>query len=164
MGNKHTCVIIDNGEIWCWGNNHHNQLGNSTTCYSNCEALDAVKVDQMGVNSTFAISISSSYATNCAVLANGSLFCWGYNGRGEVGLGWEHTTGGDNRVALGFPDRGNRSARAVSMGRTEVHVILMTGRSGAEAGISLRLTTFGHRPREERVATAVSVGEGTLVR
>ena len=115
---RHTCVIIEHGEIWCGGDNYHYQLGNSSVWQTDgYSTIEAVKADPDGyMENRTALSISSSYGTNCAVLDNGSLLCWGYNGRGEVGVGYSQPNG-DQRIGVGYPDLGqDRSARAVSMG------------------------------------------------
>ena len=33
-GTKHTCALLDSGEIWCWGDNSSGQLGDGTTIAS----------------------------------------------------------------------------------------------------------------------------------
>ena len=42
-GNDHTCSLMDNDSLWCWGRNDYGQLGDGTT--SNHEVPTAAQVD-----------------------------------------------------------------------------------------------------------------------
>lgn len=79
-GQNHTCAIAD-GTAYCWGHNSAGQLGNGTTTNSNVPT--AVKADGVLAGKTVT-SITSGYNHSCAV-ANDEVFCWGYNGSGQVG-------------------------------------------------------------------------------
>ena len=37
---SHTCAILDNGSMACWGMNHHSQLGDQTTCSQHVNNTD----------------------------------------------------------------------------------------------------------------------------
>lgn len=76
-GGKHTCALLDNGEVWCWGDNSDGQLGNSTFTGSSSP------VQTTGI--TTATSLSAGANHTCALLADGSLRCWGNNLRGQLG-------------------------------------------------------------------------------
>jgi alpha-tubulin suppressor-like RCC1 family protein len=92
VGDYHSCALIFNGTVRCWGANTTGQLGNATTTNSNVPV--AVQAGG-GVNLSTVSSIAAGGAnvggaiqgTSCAVLANGSMKCWGYNGFGELGNG-----------------------------------------------------------------------------
>jgi alpha-tubulin suppressor-like RCC1 family protein len=80
IGDGNACACLDDGTAWCWGVNNVGQLGDGTTTTS----LAPVQVSGLpGAVS----SISASGAHTCAVLANGTAWCWGYNGSGELGDG-----------------------------------------------------------------------------
>ncbi len=82
-----TCALRGGGALACWGDGSTGQLGNGTDEY----AYSPVDLDGLGP----AASISAHLGVHtCAVLATGSLACWGSNVRGELGTG----------VAVG-PDR-----------------------------------------------------------
>ena len=82
-GTTHTCVILDNGSVSCWGQNSYGALGRGTEGgYSSNPAL----TNSLGPNRT-AVSISAGYANTCVVLDNGEAKCWGYNGGGQLGDG-----------------------------------------------------------------------------
>jgi alpha-tubulin suppressor-like RCC1 family protein len=82
-GTTHTCVILDNGSVSCWGQNSYGALGRGTEGgYSSNPAL----TNSLGPNRT-AVSISAGYANTCVVLDNGEAKCWGYNGAGQLGDG-----------------------------------------------------------------------------
>ena len=81
-GNRHTCVILDNGAVSCWGSNADGQLGNGGTSSSSTPTLTS----SLGTGRT-AISISAGNRHTCAVLDNGAVSCWGHGGVGQLGNG-----------------------------------------------------------------------------
>jgi alpha-tubulin suppressor-like RCC1 family protein/subtilisin-like proprotein convertase family protein len=80
-GSSHTCAILDNASLKCWGSNSHGQLGDGTTT----DSSSPVSVD-VGAG-RFAIAISGGRYHTCAILDDGSVKCWGYNGYGGLGDG-----------------------------------------------------------------------------
>ena len=81
-GGGHSCVILDNGSISCWGYNHKGQLGDNTTTNQNTPSLTL----SLGIGRT-AIGISSGGSHTCAILDDGNISCWGYNSVGSIGDG-----------------------------------------------------------------------------
>ena len=81
-GHFHTCVILDNGEVSCWGQDASGRLGNGGTSTINTPTLTA----SLGDGRT-AVSISSGSLHTCAVLDNGNVSCWGSGLRGGLGNG-----------------------------------------------------------------------------
>lgn len=90
VGGSTTCVILDNGQMKCWGDNSNGVLGQGdttarcntggTTCVSSLPAID------FGSSRTaLKMSIGSTHA--CAVLSDSTVKCWGYNGHGQLGVG-----------------------------------------------------------------------------
>jgi alpha-tubulin suppressor-like RCC1 family protein len=78
-GERHTCAIVSDGTVRCWGHNGSGRLGNGTN------AASSIPVPVAGV--TGARSISAGGAHTCAVVADGTVRCWGYNGSGQLGDG-----------------------------------------------------------------------------
>ena len=82
-GYDHTCVILDNGSVSCWGQNSYGALGRGTVGgYSSNPAL----TNSLGPNRT-AVYISAGHQSTCVVLDNGEAKCWGYNSYGQLGDG-----------------------------------------------------------------------------
>ncbi len=61
------------------GRNANNQLGDGT-------AIDRPAPVQVGVDLDWA-QVTAGNASTCARKSNGSLWCWGANGSGQLGLG-----------------------------------------------------------------------------
>jgi len=80
-GYYYTCAIKKDGSLWCWGANGKGQLGLGDTA----DRLRPEKV--MDGSVTPVVSVSVGYYHTCAVDQDGSLWCWGANGNGELGLG-----------------------------------------------------------------------------
>ncbi len=79
-GDAHTCAIIADGTVRCWGENFFDQLGNGGT--------ESVGVAVPVVGLTGVTSLATGATHTCALLgATGQVRCWGYNGRGQMGDG-----------------------------------------------------------------------------
>ena len=81
--NSHSCAVLDNGELLCWGANGDGQLGLGNT--STNGVWEPTTVD-VGSGLT-AISVAVGNAATCALLSDHSVKCWGKNNFGQLGLG-----------------------------------------------------------------------------
>ncbi len=84
-GGWHTCALLSDARIDCWGENARGQLGDGTI---DEEARTPVEVPDIGAAS----SVSASGFHTCALLSSAEVDCWGYNDFGELGIG----TGGQS--------------------------------------------------------------------
>src|SRR5262249_24922050 len=77
---NHMCAKQTNGTLWCWGWNAYGQLGDGTIV----QRLAPVQVTSLG---TSVASASIGAAHSCVLKNDGTVWCWGFNGEGEVGDG-----------------------------------------------------------------------------
>jgi hypothetical protein len=75
------CVIVDDGTVHCKGENNWGQLGSNRPLRYVANDFEQVT----GISD--AVSLVGSNAGTCAVLASGSVKCWGFNGGGQIGDG-----------------------------------------------------------------------------
>jgi len=118
-GTQHHCVILDNGEVSCWGMNSYGQLGDGTTT----NRYTPTQTSSLGTGRT-AVAISSGLYHTCAILDNGSVSCWGDNDAGKLGDG---TTTDRNTPSQTSSLGPNRTAVALSTGRHHTCAILDNG-------------------------------------
>ncbi|MEZ5265660.1 MAG: hypothetical protein R2755_28630 [Acidimicrobiales bacterium] len=78
-GATHTCAVLADGDVWCWGGNARGQLGDGTTT----DGVYPVKV----VGGLDAVAIDGGGAHTCAVDRAGAVWCWGANDHGQLGDG-----------------------------------------------------------------------------
>ena len=81
-GGDHTCAILDDGSVSCWGNNSQGRLGDGTTT----DRLTPTQTSSLGEGRT-AVAITAGYGYTCAILDDGSVSCWGWNIFGQLGDG-----------------------------------------------------------------------------
>ena len=79
-----SCSLLSSGGVDCWGGREWGQLGNGTVSYKGSEDT---AVSATGITNASAISGNAYDA--CAVLADGTVRCWGENGDGQLGNGQE---------------------------------------------------------------------------
>jgi len=88
-GALHTCALLDNGQLKCWGQGTSGQLGAGTSQnYGDGpgEMGASLPVVDLGPGRT-AVSVGAGVAHTCARLDNGQVKCWGDNGFGQLGQG-----------------------------------------------------------------------------
>lgn len=78
-GSEHTCAVIDDHTVRCWGDNRSGQLGDGTTTSS----VQPVTVPGL----TTVLTVVAGHEHTCAVLEAGTAVCWGNNGNGQLGNG-----------------------------------------------------------------------------
>ena len=86
-GGRHTCAVLSDGSVSCWGKNIDGQLGDGSGGAGGVEnRYSPTQTGSLGTGRT-AVSISSGSISTCAILDNGSISCWGHNGHGQLGDG-----------------------------------------------------------------------------
>ena len=78
-GQSHTCAIMADGTLWCWGGNNSGQLGDSSQDSKSTPV-------QVGSIQTWAM-VAAGVSHTCALATGGSLWCWGDNSAGQLGVG-----------------------------------------------------------------------------
>ena len=84
-GGAHTCVLLSNSSVWCWGDDSSSELGDGQT------STTLAPVQVMGIVGTpVALALGDHYS--CVQIAGSAptgdtVECWGDNSNGELGLG-----------------------------------------------------------------------------
>jgi alpha-tubulin suppressor-like RCC1 family protein len=83
-GAYHSCAIVENGEVRCWGDNGNGQLGDGTL---ESRSTPVPVLSQQGARLSGVQALALGYWHSCALLYNGEARCWGYNEFGQLGDG-----------------------------------------------------------------------------
>ncbi len=92
-GGAHTCVLLDNHKVKCWGDSARGKTGSGAEDNlgdSPNETPDLLPALDLGVADATPIRISASRSHTCVFFDNDRAKCFGDNGEGALGLG--HTT------------------------------------------------------------------------
>jgi len=129
-GSAHSCFMLDNGSVKCWGENSYGQLGLGDTWTrgdNSSEMGDNLTIVDLGSGRTATAIVAGSNHT-CAILDNESVKCWGFNAFGQLGLGDTNNRGdasdemGDN---LNVVDLGSGiKAKAIAAGNQHTCAII----------------------------------------
>ncbi len=95
---SYTCAMLSDGKFKCWGWNGDGQLGLGDKANRGDdpgEMGDNLPVVDLGVGAVVVSLVTSAHTgSNCALLSDGSMKCWGMNVFGEQGLGDTAARGG----------------------------------------------------------------------
>jgi hypothetical protein len=130
-GGLHTCAILDDGTVRCWGFGVNGQLGyGDTNDIGNSSTPTPASVGPVNLGpGRTAVAISAGGAHTCAILDNGRVLCWGFGGQGQLGYGNTDNLGDTEIPGLTAPVNlgAARTARAISAGADHTCAILDNG-------------------------------------
>jgi len=88
-GQDHTCALLDDATVKCWGGNIFGQLGLGDTQprgdAANEMGTNLPPLDFGAGRSAVELTVGANHA--CAHFDNGAIKCWGNNASGQLGLG-----------------------------------------------------------------------------
>lgn len=148
LGESHTCALISDGTVRCWGANGHGQLGDNTTS----TRLSPVVVKGLGT----AVAIATGAFHSCAVLADGTARCWGANNRGQLG---DNTS---NPRLVPVPVVNLTTAVSITSGDTHSCALLADGSARCWGGNSLGQLGNGSNVSPQLFPTPVATLEGAV--
>jgi len=80
LGQDHSCAVLSDGTVACWGDDDNGQLGDGVV---GTDSADATLVPGLaGI-----VQVEAGEDTNCARDGLGQLFCWGDGIDGQLGVG-----------------------------------------------------------------------------
>jgi len=95
-GYGHTCALLADATMRCWGGNREGELGNGTTSIPGTAHPVAVS------SLTSATALTTGAYHTCALLADSTVKCWGRNGQGQLGNGTVTDSSTPVQVETGF--------------------------------------------------------------
>ena len=75
VGTSHTCALMADRSVRCWGSNQRSQVGAGTSTTLPLAGLDD------------AVALATAGDHNCVLRASGRVWCWGSNQYGQLGNG-----------------------------------------------------------------------------
>lgn len=82
VGNNHSCVLLDDGKVWCWGSGP--RLGDDGGPGGSGSAgrgpVEVLNIDD-------AVDLAAGGLHTCVIREDTTVWCWGANSRGEIGNG-----------------------------------------------------------------------------
>ncbi|MFN8159848.1 MAG: hypothetical protein U0R52_02220 [Solirubrobacterales bacterium] len=114
-GTQHTCAVLEDGTVRCWGAGLNGELGYGNTSDVG-DAPGEMPPAAVNVGGS-AVAVSAGFGHTCALLSDRTVHCWGDNTRGDLGYGDTSARGDDpgEMPTPAIPLGGN--ARAVSAGK-----------------------------------------------
>jgi len=82
-GSEHTCAVLFNGKLACWGWNYAGQLGDGTLRNRPLPKL----IDGGFLAGKEVFAVSAGHVHTCALTLSGQVACWGSNSFGQLGDG-----------------------------------------------------------------------------
>ena len=108
---------VDKGQVWCWGSNKYGQLGIPYVSPYNKTvptriSLVNIPIIDIEVNKAHSGNLTTSV---CAIDEDNDVWCWGYNGSGQLGRGYISSGNGTTQPWYYTPTKINLGGRAVAL-------------------------------------------------
>ena len=127
-GKHHTCAVLMNGRVRCWGYNAYGQLGYDDTnnrgdAPGEMSALHDVPIDPEGG----IVQMALGNHHTCVRTIKGAVLCWGLNASGQLGRGNTENLGDEPSEVAGGPQPILREAAKISSGYAHTCALKVNG-------------------------------------
>ncbi len=168
-GAEHTCALLDNGHVRCWGRGSEGQLGYGNTNTIGDDETPASTGDVKLGGSVVQLAAGGEHT--CALLDNGHVRCWGRGSEGRLGYGNTNVIGDDETPASAGDVNVGGTVVSLAAGTAHTCALLDNGRVrcwGAGALSYGRVGQLGygninHIGDDETPASAGDVNVGGIV-
>ena len=167
-GVYHTCAVLDDGSLKCWGWGQYGQLGQgSRTTWGNQPGqMAALEPFTLGAK---CVSVALGETHTCALLDGGSVKCWGGATHGQLGEDSASTLGDDpGEMAALLPINLGANAVAIAAGSHHTCALLVGGLvkcwgKGTNGQLGQDSTsTLGDQPGEMAALTPVRLNSSAI--
>lgn len=127
-GSQHTCALMSDDTLHCWGLGDHGRLG-----YGNTDSIGDIEPPNVAVPLPGGVvQVSLGRAHTCAVLDDGTALCWGEGAQGKLGRGDTDNLGDaatlENQAPILIDDDPNAEVMAIEAGGDHTCAVLDGGR------------------------------------
>lgn len=150
-GGYHSMAVASDGAVYAWGYNEYGQLGDNSTADRHAP-VRVHGVDNVG-NLSGINAIAANGFNSAAVSSAGFVYCWGYNGKGELGNNTTVDSLFPVQVLSGSQGGGTYLHDIVMVSVGGVHVIALTSSGyvfawgyNGDGELGNGLTTDSHVP------------------
>jgi len=98
VGENHSCAVLKNSTAACWGNNDGGELGNPLASNYAARPVPVLATPTTVLTGVVAIAAGTSFT--CSLQDSGSVYCWGKNVHGSLGIGSEAPSAFPAKVAI----------------------------------------------------------------
>lgn len=124
-GQSHTCAILEDDSVICWGEAFHGSLGRGNANHiGNNETPGQLKSIRIGVK---ARSIHAGWHQSCAISHADTLHCWGSNRQGQLGYGHNQHIGNDDPPLASGPVDAGGPVKDVALSQLGTCALLKDG-------------------------------------
>jgi alpha-tubulin suppressor-like RCC1 family protein len=82
----HALAVKSDGTVWAWGYNGNGELGNGTTTNSTTP-IQVCSPPPTQICLSNVIAVAAGDSESMALKSDGTVWVWGYNGNGQLGIG-----------------------------------------------------------------------------
>jgi alpha-tubulin suppressor-like RCC1 family protein len=122
-GFNHSCLLMEEGSVICFGLNTSGQLGLGLEDTSRRSHFPKPPVYVLNLGSNHVVSVSAGDSFTCALISDGTIQCWGASSHCQLGNGSTQRGGIESAVVVS----GITNATAVTTGRQHACALLNNG-------------------------------------